>query len=106
MIEGLLFLKSSQNPKNSASKAINFSGQVTSFGGKDEFTITKDGKDVFSAKASDQPPMQYRLSMPRRVSGATWQDLKLGDNVNLVLSYDSTGKVIKYRVLYIYRTAE
>lgn len=89
-------------PEPTATKTQEFTNTIAKLGQEEEFTIGKDDKIFYENTAGQLPKVTYQISVPGRVYGAKWQDLKIGDNVNLTITYDDRGQP-KYRTLLIYR---
>ncbi len=87
--------------KPTVTKTQDFTNTIAKLGQEEEFTIGKDGKIFYENKAGDLPKISYRISVPGHIYSAKWQDLKVGDSVNLAISYDDKGRP-QYRTLVIY----
>ncbi|MFH0863486.1 MAG: hypothetical protein V1858_00140 [Candidatus Gottesmanbacteria bacterium] len=96
--EGLWLFKES---RKSSLKTTNLGTTITKLGKVEEFTLGRDGTNFYENTATSSPKIEYRISSPGKVTLGHWQDLKVGDKVNLTTTYEK-GKV-KEKFLYIYR---
>jgi len=87
---------------NNVVKSRQFTDTIIELGQEEEFTIGRNGDIIYKNKATDVPKVIYRISVPRHLYSAKWQDLRVGDKVNLTITYDDQGRP-QYRTLFIYR---
>ncbi len=99
--ESMVFYRAVK-PKPGPPKTQTFTNTIMKLGQEDEFTIGKDEKIFYENQASTLPKINYRISIPGKVLAGSWLDLKVGDNVNLVITYDDQGNPTD-RTLIIYR---